>query len=71
MTSGDLFHLLDTSTVIKNHEGERFPLHDIVYDRGFALGNDVSVSMFIKYEHMSLSMTATCSLNVCILFHLG
>ena len=27
--------------------------------------------MFIKYEHISLSMTATCSLNVCILFHLG
>ena len=35
---GDLFHLLDSSNAIKNHEGERFPSHDIVYDKAFAPG---------------------------------
>ena len=61
MTSGDLFHLLDTSNVIKNHEGERFPLHDIVYDRGFALGNDVC------HPVIELSEASQCSLimNIC------
>ena len=61
MTSGDLFHLLDTSNVIKNHEGERFPLHDIVYDKAFAPGNVVC------HPVIELSEASQCSLimNIC------
>ena len=38
---GDLFHLLDSSMQSRIHEGEQFPLHDIVYDKAFAPGNVV------------------------------
>ena len=39
MTSGDSFHLHGFPTQPRIHEGERFPLHDIVYDKTFASGN--------------------------------
>ena len=47
--------------VIKNHEGERFPLHDTVYDSGFALGNDVC------HLVIELSEASQCSssMNIC------
>ena len=60
MTTGDLFHLLDTSNAIKNHEGERFPLHDIVYDIAFALGNDVC------HPVIELSEASQCSSSMTI-----
>ena len=58
---GDMFHLLDSSNAIKNHEGERFPLHATVYDRGFALGNDVC------HPVIELSEVSQCSsrMNTC------